>query len=169
LNLCCCGTQSGYPHPPRCPFPYYGRDDATITRWHRAADKYQADRNAPALTHETAPDLATALAGLLECCEDSHDDETHEDYGGPHDPSADCMVCAARAALARHRGERFPPTDDARDPARVLSLKPGDAFRVEDGTVWRVCHGPDVPGHYNAVGAGDFRATIAVTRIVECL
>lgn len=127
----------------------------------------------PALTHETAPDLATALAGLLECCEDAHDDETHENYGGPHDPSADCMVCAARAALARHRGERFPQTDDDQDqdqdPARVLSLKPGDAFRVEDGTVWRVCHGPDVPGHYNAVGAGDFRATIAVTRIVECL
>lgn len=123
------------------------------------------------LTHETAPDLATALAGLLECCEDAHDDETHEDYGGPHDPDPSCMVCVARAALARHRGERFPPTDDEQeqDPARVLSLKPGDAFRVEDGTVWRVCHGPDVPGHYNAVGAGDFRATIAVTRIVECL
>jgi hypothetical protein len=144
-------------------------DELTGGRTFRVPARMLALATGRTLTHENAPDLATALAGLLDCCEE-HDDELSEGYQ-PHDPDPSCMVCVARAALARHRGERFPPADDDQDQdrARVLSLKPGDAFRVEDGTVWRVCYGPDVPGHYNAVGAGDIRATIAVTRIVACL
>ncbi len=32
-NFCMCGTQSGYPHGPLCPFPYYGNNDKWIAEW----------------------------------------------------------------------------------------------------------------------------------------
>jgi hypothetical protein len=34
FQICRCGTQSGgYPHTADCPFPFFGRDAATLEQW----------------------------------------------------------------------------------------------------------------------------------------
>jgi hypothetical protein len=33
MNICMCGSQSGYPHDDLCPYPYYGGDVKQESAW----------------------------------------------------------------------------------------------------------------------------------------
>lgn len=53
MSICYCGSESGYPHDPTCPFPYYGNDPDMVRQWQR-------DRNANVAAR--LPDLAALQA-----------------------------------------------------------------------------------------------------------
>lgn len=36
MNICLCGSLSGYPHAPSCPYPMFCSSDAEMKRWYRA-------------------------------------------------------------------------------------------------------------------------------------
>ena len=86
-------------------------------------------------TAPPAGKLAEAMRELLDLpIYNAHDDETHEDYGGPHDHDSSCTVCVARAALAEY-GARAPGRPGAEDRG-AIALRLIDNIRAAWGATF---------------------------------